>query len=67
MTESGLHRQAQGATSALRPSPPPVQAALRRYLSARVPGISAAEPLQLYQFSHGQSNPTYMLKVSGQG
>lgn len=40
----------------------PLQAALGRYLSAVVPGFPAAG-LRVFQFSHGQSNPTYLIKV----
>ncbi len=38
------------------------QGALGRYLSAVVPGFPA-QGLKVFQFSHGQSNPTYLIKV----
>ncbi|MBN3281946.1 ACD10 dehydrogenase, partial [Polyodon spathula] len=37
---------------------------LRQYLQSVVP-LSSAEPLTLRQFSHGQSNPTYLLNTGG--
>ncbi|KAL4422623.1 hypothetical protein ABPG75_008820 [Micractinium tetrahymenae] len=40
------------------------EGALRRYLSAAVPGFSGG-PLEVFQFSHGQSNPTYLVKAAG--
>lgn len=40
----------------------PAQEALRRYLSAAVPSFPGG-PLEVFQFSHGQSNPTYLVKV----
>ncbi|KAL4449032.1 hypothetical protein ABPG77_007749 [Micractinium sp. CCAP 211/92] len=37
---------------------------LRRYLSAAVSGFPGG-PLEVFQFSHGQSNPTYLVKAAG--
>ncbi len=42
----------------------PLQAALHRYLRTHVKHFPAEGSLQVYQFSHGQSNPTYLVKVS---
>ncbi|KAI7835657.1 hypothetical protein COHA_010449 [Chlorella ohadii] len=38
------------------------EGALGRYLSAVVPGFPA-QGLKVFQFSHGQSNPTYLIKA----
>ena len=41
-----------------------LQAALHRYLCEAVPGFPRDAALHVLQFAHGQSNPTYLLKVS---
>jgi hypothetical protein len=41
-----------------------LQAALRHYLAATVSDFPQdADGLDIWQFGHGQSNPTYLVKV----
>lgn len=53
------------AAATVAPSPSP-QASLLRYLRASVPEAlsPAVSKLEVFQFSHGQSNPTYLVKAS---
>jgi hypothetical protein len=54
------HRLASPAAAALLPA----QAALYRYLASTVKDFPKhVGQLEVFQFSHGQSNPTYLVKV----
>ena len=39
------------------------QERLQKYLVAAVPGFPAQARLEVQQFQHGQSNPTYLLRA----
>ena len=39
------------------------QERLHKYLAAAVPGFPAQARLEVRQFQHGQSNPTYLLRA----
>ena len=40
------------------------QDALLKYLGSAMQGLNTSDGLQIQQFKHGQSNPTYLLQVS---
>lgn len=55
-------------SSSLVPTAPHLridEAALLRHLQQAVPGFPAVDLLETAQFSHGQSNPTYLVKAGG--
>lgn len=43
----------------------PLQVALSSFLKRELGSNAPSEPLEISQFSHGQSNPTYFIKVGG--